>query len=184
MALQLTLARPYAKAVFADAKQIHQIEIWSAVLNAFAKIIKNNHIAQLIINPQISREDIKKLLLNLIQTIQSKANPLKGKIDCFLKLLIHEKRLAILPDINFLYHQLLNNHYGLIEAEVICAFPLSIEHREQIKNKLKKRFNSTVKLRVIEDKSLLGGVIIRTGNWVIDGSVKGKLTRLLESLKR
>lgn len=184
MALQLTLARPYAKAIFSDAKETHQLEIWSAVLNAFSKIIKNNQIARLIINSQISKEDIKELLLHLMQTIQVESDSLKEKIDRFLQLLIHEKRLTTLPDIDFLYHQLLNNYYGLIEAEVICAFPLSTKHREQIKNKLKKRFNSKVKLRVTKDKALLGGAIVRADNWVIDGSVKGKLTRLAENLKR
>ena len=184
MALQLTLARPYAKAIFSDAKETNQLEIWSAVLNAFSKIIKNNQIAHLIINPQISKKDIKELLLYLIQKIQVEANLLKEKIDHFLQLLIYEKRLTILPDIAFLYHQLLNNYYGLIEAEVICTFPLSHEHRERIKNKLKKRFNSKVTLKITEDKSLLGGAIVRADNWVIDGSVKGKLIRLAESLKR
>lgn len=183
MALQLTLARPYAKAVFADAKETNQLETWSTVLNAFSKIIKNKQIAELIINPQVAKKDIKKLLLHLIQTIRAESNSLKQKIDYFLQLLIDEKRLTTLPDIAFLYHQLLNDHYGLVEAEVICTFPLSAKHREEIKNKLKKRFNSKVKLKVIEDKSLLGGAIIRVGNWAIDCSVKNKLTRLAESLK-
>lgn len=184
MALQLTLARPYAKAIFADAKETRQLAMWSSMLNAFAKIIKNKQIAQLIINPQISNKDIKGLLLDLIQTIQAEAHSLKGKIDHFLQLLIDEKRLTTLPDIALLYHRLLNDYCGVVEAEVICAFPLSAEHREQIKSKLEKRFSSKIKLKVTEDKSLLGGAIVRAGNWVMDGSVKGKLTRLVESLER
>ena len=184
MALQLTLARPYAKAIFSDAKETRRLEMWSAVLSAFSKIIKNKQIAQLIINPQISSKDIRKLLLHLIQMMQAEANSLEEKIDHFLQLLIDEKRLTILPDIAFLYHRLLNDYRGVVEAEVICAFPLSAEHREQIKSKLKKRFNSKVKLKVTKDKSLLGGAVVRAGNWVMDGSVKGKLSRLAESLKR
>lgn len=184
MALHLILARPYAKAVFADAKETRQLGIWSVVLNAFSKIIEDKQIAQLIINPQISKKDIKELLLYLIQTIQVEVNLLKGKIDCFLQLLIDEKRLTTLPSITFLYHQLLNDYYGLVEAEVICTFSLSAEHREQIKRKLKKRFHSRIKLKVIEDKSLLGGAIIRVNNWVIDGSIKSKLIQLAASLKR
>lgn len=88
MVLQLTLARPYARAIFANAKETHQFEIWSRVLDAFSKIIKDKQIAHLIINPQISKEDIKELLLHVIKTILMEVNLLKEKTDCFLQLLI------------------------------------------------------------------------------------------------
>ncbi|QTS84227.1 F0F1 ATP synthase subunit delta [Coxiella endosymbiont of Amblyomma nuttalli] len=184
MTLQLTVARPYARAIFTDAKKNHRLKMWSAVFNVLSKLVKNKQIAQLIINPRISNQEFKELLLYLIQTIQVETSSLKEEIDHFLQLLINEKRLMALPDIAFLYHRLLNNYRGIVEAEVICAFPLNAEYRGKIKNNLEKRFNSKVKLKVTIDKSLLGGAIIRSGNWVMDGSIKGKLTRLAESLRR
>ncbi|WP_259430982.1 F0F1 ATP synthase subunit delta [Coxiella burnetii] len=184
MALHLTLARPYAKAAFADGQKANQLEAWLAVFTAFSKIIKNKEVARQIINPKFSDKEIKTLLFDLIQTIEPESTKqLKDKIDHFLQLLIDEKRLMILPDIALVYQQLLNKYQDIIEASVTYVFPLNDEHRQQIKKQLEKRFNAEVKLKMIKDESLLGGVIIRAGNWVMDGSIKGKLTRLAENLK-
>ena len=184
MVLYLTPARPYAKALFSEAKETGQLTSWWVILDSLAKIIKNKLIASTINNPNILDEKIKSVLLELLRDIEPKANNIsKNKLENFLQLLMNEKRLTVLPDIALFYHKLLNEDQGVTEAKVTSAFPLSDNQREQIKRKLERRFSTTVKLKVTIDKSLVGGVIIYVGDWVLDGSIKGKLTRLAKNLK-
>lgn len=182
--IALTLARPYAKATFSDGQKAGQLGAWLAVLVAFSKIIKNNDVDRLIVNPRFSNEEVKDVLIDLIKTIEPQsANLLKNKTDHLLRLLIKEKRLMILPDIALVYQQLLNQHQDLIKVSVSYAFPLTKEHCYQIQQRLEKRFNTEVKLKMIKDESLIGGIVIRSGDWVMDGSIKDKLTRLSKNLK-
>ena len=184
MALRLTLARPYAKAAFSDGQKTDQLEAWLTVLVALSKIIKNKDFDRLINSPKFSDEKVKDVLIDLIKTIEPQsADLLENKTDHFLKLLIKEKRLMILPDITLIYQQLLNQYQSLIKVSVSYAFPLTEEHCYQIQKRLEKRFSAKVKLKMIKDESLIGGVVIRAGDWVIDGSIKDKLTRLSKNLK-
>ena len=179
MVLHLTLARPYAKALFMEAKENDQLTSWLAILNILTKIIKNRSIVSMINNPNVSNKEVKGVLLELLCEIESKTTYIvKEKLGNFLQLLIDTKRLITLPNIALLYSKFLNDYQGVTKAEVISAFLLNDEQREQIKKKLEKRFHSKIKLSIITDKSLVGGAIIRVDNWVMDGSIKGKLTRL------
>ena len=184
MALHLTSARPYAEALFSKAKETDQLTSWLVILNSLAKIIKNKSIVSISNNPNISDEETKSVLLELLcETEPETSNILKKKLENFLQLLMHEKRLIALPNIALFYHKLLNDDQGVTEAEVISAFPLSDNQQEHIKTKLERRFSIEVKLKVTIDESLLGGAIICLGDWILDGSIKGKLTRLAEHLK-
>lgn len=185
MVLCLTLARPYAKALFSEAKETGQLTSWLVILNSLSKIIKNKSIALTINNPNILDKTIKSALLELLREIEPKANNIsQNKLENFLQLLMNEKRLTALPDITSFYHKLLNGDQGITEVKVISAFSLSNNQKEQIKKKLERRFGATVKLKVLTDKSLVGGAIIYAGNWVLDDSIKSKLTRLAKNLKR
>ena len=184
MVLHLSLARPYARAIFFNAQEANQLTVWLTVLTAFSEIVRNKDVIHLIINPKFSNEEVKNLLLNLIQTIELEATHLlKDEINCFLELLISEKRLIILTDITVMYQELLNQHQGIVDASITYFFPIKKEYCKKIQKRLEERFNIKVKLKMIQDKSLLGGIVIRVGNWVMDGSVKGKLKRLAENLK-
>lgn len=185
MVSHLKLARPYAKALFMEAKENDQLTSWLVILNVLAKIIENRSIGSVIDNPNVSDEEIKDVFLKLLHEIEPKTiHIVKEKLRNFLQLLIDGKRLVALPDIALFYSKILNDYKGITEAEVISAFLLSNNQRKQIKKKLEKRFNAKVKLKITTDKSLVGGAIVRVDNWVIDGSIKGKLARLMENLKR
>ncbi|WP_304985661.1 F0F1 ATP synthase subunit delta [Coxiella-like endosymbiont] len=184
MALHLTLARPYAKALFTEAKETDQLASWWTALNALAKIIKNKSIIPIINNPNISHEEAKDLLLEILSEIDPEITDIpKERLENFLQLMMDEKRLIALPDIALLYYKLLNDYQGVTKAEIISAFSLSNHQRKQFKKKLEKRFHAEVKLKVTIDESLIGGAIIRADNWVMDGSIRGKLIRLAENLK-
>lgn len=184
MVLYLTSARPYAKALFSEAKETNQLTSWLGVLRSLSKIIKNKSIVPTINSPNISDEKIKSVLLELLREIEPETNNIpKNKLENFLQLLMNEKRLTALPDITSFYHKLLNGDQGITEVKVISAFSLSNNQKEQIKKKLERRFGATVKLKVLTDKSLVGGAIIYAGNWVLDDSIKSKLTRLAKKFK-
>lgn len=183
MSQQLTIARPYAKAVFSDALDNQLLVQWSEVLAALTDIVNNTTVKRLIIDPSQTAKDLKDLFYNLAQsTLPSAVSALGERLENFIKLLVREKRLALLPDIALIFHQLLNEKKGIIDAEIVSAYPMSEDHRESIQKALEARFSSKVSLNFIKDDSLIGGAVIRAGNWVMDGSVKGKLAKLAEDL--
>ena len=184
MAQYLTIARPYAKAVFEDALKGKLLEQWSDVLQALAAIVSDDRAEILIADPKLSEKQRKRLFFDLVQDVApTSASALGKSLEHFIALLVDEKRLVALPDIAALYHQLLIKQQDVVEAEIISAFPVSEDHKKQIKEVLAKRFNSDIVLNVKKDDSLIGGAIVRAGNWVMDGSIKGKLTKLTDSLK-
>src|SRR5690606_18202377 len=93
------------------------------------------------------------------------------------------KRLDLLPAIAEMYEQLKAEQEKLVEVEVISAFTLSQEQQDKLAKALSARLSREVRLNASEDASLIGGVVIRAGDLVIDGSVSGKLAKLAEALK-
>ena len=183
MAENRTLARPYARAIFAEAKSKHLLEMGLSLLNTLAQIINDKAVALFMIDPRLSEKGLKSLLIDMLSASMPDALKKTGdSFTNFIRLLVEEKRLNVLPDIAKLYHDLLLAEQHVVEAEVISAFPLSDDHRKSIQSALEKRFNSKVQLKISKDESLIGGALVRAGNWVMDGSVKGKLTKLTESL--
>lgn len=185
MATHFTTARPYAKAVFADAQDNKLLTPWSQVMQALAVIAEDKRIQQVSMDPNVSDQETTQLFCDVVKTLlAAPAAALGDRLKNFIALLIHEDRLLILPDIAELFHQLLMKHQGVIEAEVISAFPLSEDHREQLISALESRFKSKIQLKVTKDESLVGGALVRAGNWVMNGSIKGKLAALADSLGR
>lgn len=185
MADSITIARPYAKALFAAALQHKLVPAWSQALKLLAQTAQDSQVKQLILSPQISEKELRDFFLDLVKTLDpAVCAALGSQLENFLHLLTEEKRLTILPNIAQLYHQLQIHQEGVIEAQVKVAFPLSEDHRHQLQTALEKRFHSKVTLNVLKDESLIGGAIVRVGDWVMDGSVKGKLAKLSLSLPR
>ena len=183
MAKYFTIARPYAKAVFSDALDADQLQPWLKVLQTLGTLVENKETEQLVLDPRLSDEACQQLFYDLVQSVLPEdVSSLGDRLKHFIALLTRENRLMVLPDIVVLYLQRLNDHNRVIEAEVICAFPLSEDHREQLKNALGKKFNSNITLRCFKDERLIGGAIVRAGNWVMDGSVRGKLAKLADSI--
>lgn len=183
MANKITLARPYARAVFAEAKAKGQLHAWSEVMGALSQIVQDQLAAQWMLDPRLSPSQLESMLCEWVEHLANKAvMKLGDALGHFIALLVKKKRLAVLPPIAFLYHQLVLEEEHMTEAELIAAFPVSEDHRCSIEAALGKRFNSKIQLKVSKDESLIGGALIRAGNWVLDGSIKGKLAKLTESL--
>ena len=171
-----TIARPYASAVFKRAKEQSATTKWSEQLAFISAVVSNQAMSALVKNPKIKKDKLEGLLLEISQ----------GHIDIeginFLKLMLHNNRLALLPAIAEQFEGLKAEHEGYIEVDVLTAFEFTKEAEKKFAASLEKTLSKKVHMNVALDESLIGGVLVRAGDRVIDGSIKGQLQNLQKAL--
>lgn len=176
MAEASTLARPYAQAVFNQASKDGSFAGWSETLGFLTEVTTNQSIQEIISNPEIQRKDV----ITLIEDIA------KDKLDekgiNFLKVTAENGRLELIPEIAGSYELLKAERSDSIEAMVTSAFAVNATQKKSITEALKKKFACEVTIKSEIDKTLIGGIIIRAGDVVIDGSVKTQLEKITHSL--
>lgn len=172
-----TLARPYAKAAFEYALSEGKLVEWSSMLGLVAEAASNKEVAKFLLNPSLSSDAKAELLLEICQ-----AN-IDDQSRNFIKLLSEKSRLPLIPVISGIYEAFKAEQEKSVEALVTSAFELDAEQQQLLVGALRKRLSHEVTLKVEIDKRLIGGVVIRTGDLVIDGSIRGKIAKLAESLK-
>ncbi len=175
MSQALTLARPYARAAFALARDAGAdgFATWSRALTLAAGIAIDPRVASLLRNPMLSDDDAVALLSPTEDV---------GHFSGFLALLAENRRLVLLPEISGLYEGLRNEAERVVNVMVTSASELPPGEIETIKAALRKRLGCDVEIDTAIDPSLIGGAIIDAGDVVIDGSLKGKLGRLAAAL--
>ena len=176
MAEKSTVARPYALAAFELAKEKDELAKWSEMLQFAALVACDETMQQYIGNPHVSRDALSKLFLGIC------TEQLTDVGKNFIKVLIDNRRLDVLPEIAMLYEQHRAEAERTIDAEVISAFPLSEAQQTLLADKLKQRLGRSVNLIAKVDPNLLGGAIVRAGDLVIDGSVNGQIDKLAHTL--
>ena len=172
MAEATTIARPYAHAIFAVAKEQGALEQWRQLLTVFAACTADASLKSLIANPKVANERVTALIADIAGDL------INDDARNTLALLAANKRLHILGDIATIYQSLLAEQEQVLTAEVMTAQKLTSEQLAAISAALKARLGSDIILHEQLEESLLGGAIIRAGDMVIDGSVLGKLKRL------
>lgn len=172
MASSSTIAIPYARAVFEIAQSEASLDKWSEQLSGLAEIAANADMEQVLGNPSVTRAQVAELVIDIADGL------LGGKAINLVKVLADNERIAVLPEISKRFDELKTDAENKIEAEVVSAMPLNAEQRKNIQDGLKRRFGKNIELSEKEDPSLIGGAVIRAGDLVIDGSVKGKLAKL------
>ncbi len=173
-----TLARPYAEAVFALAKEQQALPKWSQMLRLLAELCDDERIAALAVDPRVSPAQLTGLLLDI-----GGAN-LSEDAKNFVRLLVQNDRVMLLPAIAAQFERLKADAEGIVEVEAIAAFELNSEQIKQITQSVQKKLGREVRLHTRVDKALIGGVIIRAGDLVIDGSVRGHLHDLAAQLNQ
>ncbi len=176
MAEAITVARPYAYAVFAVAKQEDRLKQWSELLEVLALCVADADMQRLITSPAVSDEQTVDVLVDITADLAS------DSARNFLSLLAENNRLLLLDHIAAIFEELRADAEQSLTAEVISAKPLTEEQAGKISAALNKRFSRDITLDVSIDENLLGGAIIRAGDLVIDGSALGKLNRLANAL--
>ncbi len=171
-----TIARPYAKAAFDFAVQNEQIEQWAQMLFFAAEVAKNDQIHQIL----TSSSSVDKTSEVFI-TVCGEQLDVHGQN--LIKVMAENGRLLALPDVSEQFIALKKEHEKTIDVDVISATELSDSQRVDIESKLEQRLARKVKLNCSIDEALLGGVIIRAGDLVIDNSVRSRLDRLGDALQ-
>jgi F-type H+-transporting ATPase subunit delta len=176
MAQLTTLARPYAKAAFSAAESTGSLDLWSKGLGLIAALVQDSKVANYLAVPSRSGEKQAATLFELCGA------DLDAKVHNFVRLLASNKRLVLLPEIFALFEQLKAEREKSIDVDVVSAFALDANATQQLGNVLKQRLQRDVKLTTSVDNTLIGGVVVRAGDLVIDSSVRGRLKKLAESM--
>ncbi len=172
MAEFTTIARPYAQAAFKLAQQTQALPAWSEMLGLAAVVATDAGLRKLLDNPRITPAQLAELFVDVCGERLNEAG------RNLIRLLAERRRLTVLPEIFGLYEQFKNEAEGAVKAQLITAFPATDAQKQTIAAALKQRFGRDVQLEYITDPTLMGGAVVRAGDLVIDGSVRGKLTRL------
>ena len=178
MAEAATIARPYAEAVFGLAEKAGAFAPWLRMLAIMARVAAHPDMRSCISNPNLSA----KALYDLFMELCKEDFPVDARN--FVRVLIANDRLTLLPEIHRQFGELKNELEGVVEAEIRTAFPLDNAQVNGIVADISRRLKRRVQPHVTLDKELIGGVRITTGDEVIDCSVRGKLDEMAVALKR
>ncbi|MFD0724323.1 F0F1 ATP synthase subunit delta [Lysobacter brunescens] len=173
MSQALTLARPYARAAYALARDAGAAQQWSDALAFASQVAADPRVQALLGHPHLGRADAVALL--------SPESSSQAFAD-FLALLADNRRLPLLPEIAGLFEELRADAERIVKAKVTSATALQASEVDGIKAALKRRFGREVELQTAVDESLIGGAVIDAGDVVIDGSLRSKLARLQTAL--
>ena len=176
MAELITLARPYAKAAFEVALGESALDKWSAMLALTAAVAGEKKMGAILSSPSLSAEQVADCFIGVC------GDELDGKGQNFMRLLAENKRLILLPEISTMFDALKANQEKSVDVEITTAFEISSDVSGKLAQALKKRLQREIILTTRVDQSLIGGAIIRAGDYVIDSSVRGKLSKLAESM--
>ena len=168
----ITIARPYARAVFEQARADNDLAPWSTMLALLGRIVADPLMRTLIKNPKVSHDQLTNILLDICGSSFNE----KGKN--FVRILVESGRLVVAKQISVFYEELKAEAEGVAGVEVISAYPLEDRQQEQIRKVMAKRLGKNIEITTHVDQSLIGGAIIRAGDSVIDASLRGRLQQL------
>ncbi len=177
MAEAVTVARPYAEAVFKLAVAKNTLKEWSNMLLHAAEIAQTDQIKALIGNPVVTTRQLGELLLEIGK------NKFNREGSNFLLMLAENKRISVLPQISQLFEHLKAQHDGMLEANIISAFQMNDAQLRQLVVNLERKFKRKIIAKVQVDPELIGGVVVEIGDEIFDASVRGKLEAMANALK-
>lgn len=177
MAEVMTVARPYAEAVFKSAVANNALPTWSKMLEVAAAVSENERVKLLVNDPVIATKKLGEMLLSVLN------DDLNDDGRNLIMLLIENNRVALLPQISALFEQLKANHEGVLEARITSAFSMDDIQKNNLVANLEQKFKRKIEAKVSVDPELIGGVKIEIGDEVLDTSVRGKLENMAVALK-
>lgn len=176
MAENITLARPYADAAFQLARATNALGPWQQALDRMAAVAADAQMVDCISNPRLLPAQVSQLFLDVVGSVSAEQQN-------FVRLLVDNDRLQVLPEIRDLYVELKNGQEGVQEADIASAFPLDDATLKNLVAELEARFKCKIQATVSLDPELIGGVRIAVGDQVIDASVRGKLAAMATALQ-
>ncbi len=172
MLSRTTLARPYARAAFQVARDRNELTRWSEALAIAAAISTDAGAKPLLTNPRLSRDQVLKLFADI------GGDRFDSSVNNFLHVLATYGRLELLPEISAQFEGLRRESEARVHVQVTSAQPMDDDEASRLSERLRARFGREIDLDIEVDPALIGGAVIRAGDQVIDGSVRGRLERL------
>jgi F-type H+-transporting ATPase subunit delta len=177
MAELATIARPYAEAAFALAREGGALPKWADTLNLLAAVAADPKVSGAVDNPKLSANQKQSLFTTVL------GDKLDGSTTQFVKVLLDADRVKLLPQINEHFQALKRDADNVAKATVVSAFPLTDAQRADLKVGLAKRYGRDIEIVEQTDVSLLGGAKIIVGDQVIDRTVVGQLNKMERQIK-
>ena len=172
MADRLTIARPYARAAFEEARDHERLEPWSEALKVAARVVRDPRVATLLGNPRVTPKQLAQLVSGI-----APSRP-RAVAANFVSTLAVNRRLGYLPEISARFDELKDAAQGVADVTVTSAAALDASQQRKLAAALQKRLKRTVRLHCAIDAALIGGALLRCGDLVIDGSLRTRLERI------
>ncbi len=173
------IAKRYARALFEIAREENKIEAIYGELKSFSSLLEENaNLMDFLANPVFERSDKKTVIGEILQKTE-----VSVITSNFFKLLVDKRRIYTLPQIEMCYQQYMDEVLNKARVHIMTAFALSSEISEKMKKKLESYTGKNVEMIIDEDPSLLGGVVVRVGDILYDGSIKTQLTGIRELIR-
>ncbi|WP_261845286.1 F0F1 ATP synthase subunit delta [Aliamphritea ceti] len=176
MAESNTVARPYTKAAFEHALAKNTLDQWSEMLATTSVVAQDPTMRQVLGNPAQTSEQKAEVMIDVCQ------EQMTAETKNFISLLAENQRLALLPEISAQFEQLKASQQKSVDINVTTAFDLGEQQQQKLTQALSTKLGCEVSLTSEVDKSIIGGVIVRTDDLVIDGSIRARLAKLAEAL--
>jgi F-type H+-transporting ATPase subunit delta len=176
MADKITIARPYARAAFEEARAHEGLGPWSDALKVAAEVVQDPRVESLLGNPHVTPEELATLVTSI-------AGSKLGEHGAnFVSTLAANRRLRFLPQISTRFDELKDSAEGVADVTVTSAAALDEAQRSKLAAALEQRLKRKVRLHCDIDPTLIGGAVVRAGDLVIDGSVSARLNRIAYEL--
>jgi F-type H+-transporting ATPase subunit delta len=171
-----TIARPYAKAAFQEARERATLSAWSAALQRAAGLAADPRVVEALTSPKLSNDQFVRFFAGL------GGEGIDSHWQNFVRVLATNKRLGLLAEIAAQFEALKADHENRIAVEVVSATPIGPGELAKLTAALVRRLKREVRIDHSVDPALLGGAVIRAGDLVIDGSLTGRLRELATAL--
>lgn len=172
MAELITIARPYAEAAFESAKEGNQLTQWSEQLGQLAAIASDATMQAFMMKPNVTETQIHDVFVGVM------GSELLNEVKNLLSIMSENNRLIALPFVFELFEQLKAEDEKRVRATVVSARKATVEQMKKLSAALNAKFDAEVEITYEEDPSLIAGIKIKVGDWVMDGSARTQLTKL------
>lgn len=172
-----TLARPYAKAAFEYALENNSLSDWSDMLTFVAQVTQDDTMQTLLDSPTLTKEQAMNAMLSVCE------GKINDSVANFVKQLAVNGRLNLATEVQVLFEELRAEHEKTVDVEMTSAVDMTEEQLAGYASKLEQKLGRKVNINCQTDPAVMGGLIIRAGDMVIDASLRGKLNDLADALQ-
>ena len=169
-------AKRYAQAAFDLARERQALDEWERALDQAVGVLRNPEVSEFFESPAIPEEAKQQAITQLLPAEAQRY------VRNLLLLLLERRRLSQLPEVAAVFHDLVLEERGIAVANVTTAVPLSSEEADRVRNRLRELVGKTIEMRTNVDPGIIGGLVVRVGDDLIDGSVRTQLNQLRQRL--